>query len=190
MDCETPPSITNGSPGVPTTTTFTGTVTYSCVTGYWISPRVTTATATCKADRTWVPLPTCQCTWISTILVHWHIIFTHSVVDCGSLPTIMNASPGTPTRTTYLGTVTYTCVSGYEVSNGVTTAMAICQDNGNWRPLPTCTSMVQGFFIFRIVHHTELRTYSCELWWSSHYSQWISWYTIQLNIWRDSVLHM
>ncbi|XP_064386676.1 sushi, von Willebrand factor type A, EGF and pentraxin domain-containing protein 1-like [Halichondria panicea] len=121
VDCGAPPSITNGSRGIPTTTTFTGTVTYSCVTGYWISPGVTTATATCMANRTWGPLPTCQ------------------LLDCGSPPTVPNASPGTPTRTTYQGTVTYTCDSRYKVSNGVTKATATCQDNGNWRPLPTCT---------------------------------------------------
>ena len=60
VHCGTPPPITNGSPGTPTTTTFTGTVTYSCVSGYWISRGVTTAIATCKADNTWGPLPTCK----------------------------------------------------------------------------------------------------------------------------------
>ncbi len=62
----------------------------------------------------------------------------YTVVDCGSPTTIDNGSPGSPTSTTYQGTVTYTCVSGYEVSTGGTTAMATCLASGAWGPLPTC----------------------------------------------------
>ena len=64
-----------------------------------------------------------------------------SVVDCGSPPPPgNNASPvGTLTRTTYQGTVTYTCDSGYEVSTGVT--MATCMASGTWGPVPTCSRM-------------------------------------------------
>ena len=66
----------------------------------------------------------------------------YTVVDCGSPTTIDNGSPGTPTRTTYQGTVTYTCDTGYEVSTGVTTAMATCMASGTWGPLPTCSRML------------------------------------------------
>ena len=64
-------------------------------------------------------------------------------MDCGSPLTIsiLNGSPGEPSSTTYQGTVTYTCVSGYEVSTGVTTAMATCMASGMWGPLPTCQRM-------------------------------------------------
>ncbi len=65
----------------------------------------------------------------------------HSVVDCGSPLSISNGSPEPPTTTTLEGMVTYTCVSGYEVSNGVTTAMATCMASGMWEPVPTCSSM-------------------------------------------------
>ena len=65
-----------------------------------------------------------------------------SVVDCGSPPTIGNGSPGTPTRTIYQGTVTYTCDTGYEVSTRVTTATATCMASGVWGPLPICQSML------------------------------------------------
>ncbi len=60
VDCSTPLPITNGSPGIPTTTTYQGTAIYNCDTGYWITRGLTTANATCMADKRWGPLPTCQ----------------------------------------------------------------------------------------------------------------------------------
>ncbi len=81
------------------------------------------------------------------LLPNWiNIDFTHSVVDCGSPPPGINAYPRTLTSTTYRGTVLYTCDTGYEISNGVTTAMATCVASGMWETVPTCTSTVQGFF--------------------------------------------
>ncbi|XP_064386052.1 sushi, von Willebrand factor type A, EGF and pentraxin domain-containing protein 1-like [Halichondria panicea] len=122
VSCGSPPPVMNASPGTPTPgTTYQGTVIYTCDIGYEVSTGITTATATCMADRTWGPLLTCQ------------------LVDCGSPPPGINASPGTPPSTTYRGTVTYTCNSGYEVSNRVTTATATCMANGIWEPLSTCT---------------------------------------------------
>ena len=72
MDCGTPPSITNGSPGIPTTTTFTGTVVYSCNNGYALFGN---ATSTCQANATWSKSPECRgtyrCTlYLSTLLGH------------------------------------------------------------------------------------------------------------------------
>ena len=79
--------------------------------------------------------------YIIALLLACNIILL-SVVDCGSPPPPGNdASPGTPTRTTYQGTVTYTCDSGYEVSTGVTTATATCMANKMWEPVPTCSRM-------------------------------------------------
>ncbi|XP_064386669.1 sushi, von Willebrand factor type A, EGF and pentraxin domain-containing protein 1-like [Halichondria panicea] len=126
VSCGAPPPGTNASPGTPTSTVYQGTVTYTCVSGYWISQGSFSKFASCMADRTWGPLPTC------------------SLVDCGSPPTIGNASPGTQTRTTYQWTVTYTCDTGYEVSNGVTTAVATCMASGAWGPLPTCQRVTCG----------------------------------------------
>ncbi len=82
-------------------------------------------------------------------------VFTHSVVDCGFSPTIENGSPGTPTSTTYQGRVTYTCVSGYEVSTGVTTAIATCMANGMWGHLPTCSrkSWIGEVFLIACLLH-------------------------------------
>ena len=64
-----------------------------------------------------------------------------SAVGCDSPTNIFNGSPGTPTSTILGGMVTYTCVSGYEVSIGVTTATATCMANRMWEPLPTCLRM-------------------------------------------------
>ncbi|XP_064402820.1 sushi, von Willebrand factor type A, EGF and pentraxin domain-containing protein 1-like isoform X2 [Halichondria panicea] len=131
VDCGSPPSIFNASPGTSTPgTTLGGMVTYTCDAGYEVSTGVTTAMATCMANGMWGPLPTCQ------------------FVDCGFPPTIGNGSPGTPTSTTYQGTVTYNCVIGYEVSTGVTTAIATCMANGIWGPLPACSPVDCGVLTY------------------------------------------
>ena len=57
VDCGTPPSIINASPAIPTTTTFTGTVTYSCNDGYALFGN---ATSTCQANATWSRPPECR----------------------------------------------------------------------------------------------------------------------------------
>ncbi len=58
------------------------------------------------------------------------------------------------------GVVTYTCVSGYEVSTGVTTATATCMANRVWEPVPTCQRTLYKnsitAFIFSI--YTATRT--------------------------------
>ncbi len=82
----------------------------------------------------------CEVVTVTDIILNCiNCVLTHSVVDCGFPPTIGNGSPGTPTSTTYQGTVTYNCVIGYEVSTGVTTAIATCMANGIWGPLPACS---------------------------------------------------
>ncbi len=65
VDCTTPPSITNGSPGIPTTTTFTGTVTYSCNDGYALFG---IATSTCQANAFWSRPPECRGTCAHSVL--------------------------------------------------------------------------------------------------------------------------
>ncbi|XP_064386419.1 uncharacterized protein LOC135334961 isoform X2 [Halichondria panicea] len=127
VDCGSPPTIGNGSAGAPSPdTTLGGMVTYTCGSGYEVSTGVTTATATCMANRMWETVPTCQ------------------PVDCGP-PSIGNGSLGISTPGTTLGgMVNYTCFSGYEVSNGVTTAMATCMASGTWEPVPTCVAVDCG----------------------------------------------
>ena len=87
-------------------------------------------------------------------LLYYTALTLHSVVDCGSPPPGINVFPVAPIRTIYQVTVLYTCDSGYEVSNGVTTATATCETTGDWEPLPTCTSMVQGICYFTILSTT------------------------------------
>ena len=65
------------------------------------------------------------------------ILFCYlSVVDCGPPPTITNGSPGTPTSTTFGGTVTYTCDNGFTLSGS---AMITCLAAGSWSTPPSCT---------------------------------------------------
>ena len=59
------------------------------------------------------------------------------VVSCGSLPSISNGSPGTPTSTTFGGTGTYSCNTGYVLSGSATVT---CEASGGWSTRPTCES--------------------------------------------------
>ncbi len=69
VSCGDPPPGTNVSPGTPSKTTYQGTVTYTCVTGYWISPGVTTVTATCMANTMWETVPTCQRMYVKLLFI-------------------------------------------------------------------------------------------------------------------------
>ncbi len=57
---------------------------------------------------------------------------------CDSPPTIANGSPGTPTSTEPGGTVIYTCNTGYQISDGVTTETLTCMTDLSWGTLPVC----------------------------------------------------
>ena len=76
INCGTPPSVSNGSPGTPTNTLINGMVTYTCDSGYEVSTGVTTATATCTITENWEPLPTCS------RKLFWCVcsVFTHSAI--------------------------------------------------------------------------------------------------------------
>ncbi|XP_064388223.1 sushi, von Willebrand factor type A, EGF and pentraxin domain-containing protein 1-like, partial [Halichondria panicea] len=115
-NCGSPPSISNGSPGTPTSTVAGGTVTYTCNNGY---QRLGSATVTCQASVSWSTTPIC-------------------LAVCGSPPSISNGSPGTPTSIIQGGTVVYSCNSGYQLSGSAT---VVCQDSGNWSPRPNCLAI-------------------------------------------------
>ena len=56
IGCGPPHSVTNGTPGTPTSTTFGGIVTYTCDSGYSLSG---SATVTCMSGGSWGTRPTC-----------------------------------------------------------------------------------------------------------------------------------
>ena len=148
VDCGSPTTIRNGSPGISTPgTTLGGKVTYTCVSGYEVSTGVTTAMATCMANRMWETLPTCSRMYQIPLLLHILrntlrcMINLYTAVSCGDPPSGNNASPGIPTNTLYQGAVTYTCVTGYWISQGSFSGFASCMADRTWGPLPTCSRM-------------------------------------------------
>ncbi len=88
----------------------------------------------------------------------------YTVVDCGSPTTITNGSPGSPSKTTYQGEVTYTCDTGYEASTGVTTAIATCLASGAWGPVPTCSHMYQIPLLLPHLTYVTLHGYRYLMW--------------------------
>ncbi len=96
VDCGTPLSITNGSPGIPTITTFTGTVTYSCNDGYVLFG---IATSTCQANATWSRPPECRgaCAHsVFNILIIIHITctvpYTNTGITIAGVPILIGGS--------------------------------------------------------------------------------------------------
>ena len=79
MDCGTPRPTTNGSPGIPTTTTFTGTVTYSCNDDYTLFG---IATSTCQANATWSRPPECRGVCFNTLITVCIQKFSPVVLCC------------------------------------------------------------------------------------------------------------
>ncbi|XP_064387701.1 sushi, von Willebrand factor type A, EGF and pentraxin domain-containing protein 1-like isoform X3 [Halichondria panicea] len=114
--CGSPPSISNGSPGTPTSTVAGGSVIYTCNNGYQLSG---SPLVTCQASGSWTARPSCS-------------------PICGSPPSISNGSPGTPTSIIQGGTVAYSCNTGYQLLGSAT---VVCQDSGNWSPRPNCLAI-------------------------------------------------
>ncbi|XP_064386526.1 sushi, von Willebrand factor type A, EGF and pentraxin domain-containing protein 1-like isoform X2 [Halichondria panicea] len=111
VDCETPPSIINGSPGIPTTTTFTGTVTYSCNDGYALFG---IATSTCQANATWSRPPECRAIECRTLLAITNGVITYvpdntSGYDLGTVATYA-CDPGFVLDLSLGGSEMSTCV--------------------------------------------------------------------------------
>ena len=60
-------------------------------------------------------------------------------VSCGSPPSISNGFPGTPTSTMVGGTVTYSCDTGYIMSDSANN-LVTCLSTGQWSAPPSCQS--------------------------------------------------
>jgi len=61
-------------------------------------------------------------------------------ISCGNTTVVQNANSSaiTSTGTRYEDTVTYTCLTGYEITSGSDTIT--CQFHRIWSTAPTCTS--------------------------------------------------
>jgi len=68
-------------------------------------------------------------------------------ISCGNTPVVqnVNSSATTSTGIRYEDTVTYTCITGYEITSGSGTIS--CQSNRSWSTLPTCESKVLKFTV-------------------------------------------
>ncbi len=116
-------------------------MTYTCNKGY---QRLASATVTCQASGSWSTRPSCggeQCMHESIIYNYkliYKLYFVIIAVSCGSPPSISNGSPGTPTRTTFGGTVTYTCNTVYQRSGS---AAVTCEASGSWSTRPSCNGV-------------------------------------------------
>ena len=144
VDCGSPPSISDGTSGTPSSTTFRGIVTYSCNNGYILSG---SATISCLAGGSWDTTPECtsKIIFISrTIGLHdlkcqFNLSCSTAVVECGSPPSIIDGTSGTPSSTTFGVTVTYSCNNGYILSGSATIS---CLASGSWDTAPECTSKI------------------------------------------------
>ncbi len=74
---------------------------------------------------------------------------TSVAVPCGDPPTIPNGSR-TFTGTTFGGTATYTCNTGYQRSGPFTVT---CQSSRSWSTRPTCLGIRQAISMSNCMHH-------------------------------------
>jgi len=130
-----------------TTLTFNSTATYTCSSGYGM---VGADKRTCQADGTWSgTAPTCP------------------PVDCGALTDPANGKVNA-TATTYNSSATYSCTSGYSLSD---TTPRTCQANKQWSgTAPTCppvdcgslTPPPNGKVNVTTTTYNSSATYSCD----------------------------
>ena len=130
-------SLTNGTISYSDPTLGVGSVaTHSCDTGYILNGK---RNRTCQSYGNWSgSAPTCKGEYICN---HQALIFLYTppTVSCGSPPSISNGSPGTPTSTMIGGTVTYSCDTGYTMSDSANN-LVTCLSTGNWSAPPSCQS--------------------------------------------------
>ena len=134
VDCGALTNPVNGMVVV-STTTFMSTATYTCDTGYMLSEDVT---RTCGSDMMWSGNePTCdrKLSWLWLSCIHASPLFLLTAVDCGALTNPGNGMVVVST-TTFMSTATYTCNTGYMLSEDVTRT---CGSDMMWSGNePTC----------------------------------------------------
>ncbi|KAL5007819.1 hypothetical protein ScPMuIL_016625 [Solemya velum] len=109
VGCGTPPVMSNMTVTV-SSTTFGGSVVYSCDTGF--TPNTASGERTCQADGSWTDTGL-ECT----------------IVDCGSPPTSSNMAVSA-SSTTFGSTGVYSCDNGYLANSA--SGETICQADGSW----------------------------------------------------------
>ena len=69
----------------------------------------------------------------------YNTVFVFTVVDCGAPPVVAasTSSPESP-ATTEGSSVNYTCITGYEFSDGSTSQLVTCQSNSSWDQISAC----------------------------------------------------
>jgi len=71
---------------------------------------------------------------------YFYLLLLITEISCGDLPIVQNTNSSATASTgrRYEDTVTYTCVTGYEITRGSGTIT--CQSNRSWSTPPTCES--------------------------------------------------
>ncbi|XP_064386509.1 CUB and sushi domain-containing protein 1-like isoform X1 [Halichondria panicea] len=127
VDCGPPPTIPNGSPGTPTSTTFEGTVSYTCNNRYRMSG---SATVTCEASGSWSTKPTCSAAVTAMVCTDLMDLVNGGIVYD------METNDNRPVNTV----ATYTCDTGYTLNGSSTTRT--CGSDGVWSGSdPTCEAI-------------------------------------------------
>ncbi len=134
----------------------------------------------CQASGSWSIVPTClrkiRTSYYpvqikSVTLFNWPdfmcvSLYTSAAVPCGDPPTIPNGSR-TFTVTTFGGTATYTCNTGYQLSGSSTVT---CQASGSWSTVPTCRKNLDHNHQFSDFNNSCKYLYSYLLWHPSEHS--------------------
>ncbi len=141
--CSALPSVTNGTIDYSSGTTapydYETIATYQCNHGHVLTNGDSVNTCTGDGRSTvgeWDgAAPQCPRMSYVLIFISHDYVYTPTAVYCGTPPLIPSGSPGTPTTSTFTGTVTYSCNDGYALF-GIATST--CQENATWSRPPEC----------------------------------------------------
>ena len=128
---------TNGQVNTSSGTLFQSTATYTCDIGYTLNG---SQSRNCGADEIWMSTePSCNGKLCYSISLQG-LLTQHlpAVVDCGSPSLPANGQVQTKSGTTFGSIATYTCDTGYTLSDS---SSRTCGAKGKWSPSePSCQS--------------------------------------------------
>ena len=75
-------------------------------------------------------------------------VILSSGVNCGPPGDALNTLPVVVTDTLFGDTVNYQCLTGYVISEGVTTGDIVCQANATWSQKPDCLRMCSHVIVY------------------------------------------